>query len=229
MATTLWPIVHRLSGLARVKDDLEEALARGHTSKAAVLRTELESTASAIQVALSQWQPILLSPEDAKTPSELARLQSIISNALAYRHSAFVHLFRSIYGYERSHPQVQHHVHISLVHCIGTAMGEGPKGALLWPLFVAACDARTSVDRGLARQSFEAIHRTQGMLNIQRGWSIVQEVWRRADESDSQGQTTTVEAQMLPGMVLGSTPGVKKGGDLWRRVSQDMGMSVVFG
>lgn len=219
MATTLWPIIHRLSNLVGVKDELDAATAEGQFSKCAVLRTELETTASAIQVALKQWQPIL--PPEVNTPSERARLQSILNNALAYRHSAFVYLYRTIYGHPRAHPLVQHHAHASLTHCIGTASGGGPMSALLWPLFVAACEAVVPEDRDLARQTFVAIDRVQGMTNIERAWCIVQEVWRRADEVE--GQVTMQEQ-------LHEEPDkVKGGGDLWRRVSREMGVTIVFG
>ncbi|KAK0388180.1 hypothetical protein NLU13_4425 [Sarocladium strictum] len=231
MATSLWPIIHRLSNLRGLKDQLETAESRGDIGKISSLRTEFESSASAIQVALKQWQPVL--PPDsvlARDPNELTaeegvergRLQSILNNALAYRHSAFVYLYRTIHDYPRNHAMVQRHAHVSLTHCVGTVSNEGPMGALLWPLFVAACEATSLSDRDLARQAFVAIDRRQGMTNIDRAWNIVQEVWRRADQAErrqkdlSQGDM----ASILDG---------SRGGDLWRRVSEDMGMTIVFG
>lgn len=231
MATSLWPIMHRLSNLRGLKDRLDDAEARGDASKSSPLRTEFESTASVLQVALKQWQPVL--PPDsvlAKEPAELsaeegverARLQSILNNALAYRHSAFVYLYRTIHNYPRNHAMVQRHTHVSLTHCVGTVSNEGPMGALLWPLFVAACEATSLADRDLSRQAFLAIDRRQGMTNIERAWTIVQEVWRRADDADRQH-----DGFLEPD--LESRLGVKRGGDLWRRVSEDMGMTIVFG
>lgn len=217
MATTLWPIIHRLSNLGSLKDELDAAQAQGQLSKAAVLRTELETTGSAIQVALKHWQPA--PPPESNSPSERARLQSILNNALAYRHSAFVYLYRTIYEHPRSHALVQHHAHLSLTHCIGTVTGDGPMSALLWPLFVAACEATDPDDRDLAQQTFTAIDRVQGMTNIQRAWCIVQEVWRRADEQEIEAIILQQE-EMMKG---------RRGGDLWRRVSRDMGMAIVFG
>ena len=114
--------------------------------------------------------------EDATSTNERGRIQSILNNALAYRHSAFVYLYRTIRDYPRSHPLVQRHAHLSLTHCIGTVSHEGPMSALLWPLFVAACEATSMVDRELARQTFVAIDKRQGMTNIERAWCIVQEV-----------------------------------------------------
>lgn len=235
MTTALWPVIHRLSNLVRVKDDLGAAMADGFVSKATVLRTELETTASAIQVALTQWRPIL-PPDGVTTPAEHARLKSIVNNAMAYRHSAFVYLFRTIYGHTRSHALVQRHAHLSLVHCAGTVTGEGPMSALLWPLFVAACEATSPVDRDLARQSFGAIDRVQGMINIERAWQIVQEVWRRADEmealeAEAQSRLPLEEVQRLERQELEDTRSgkIRGGGDLWRTVSREMGMTIVFG
>lgn len=105
------------------------------------------------------------------------------------------------------------------------------------------------------------------MVNIERAWEIVQEVWRRADEVDEGDTPPRMEAEhtsMGPGYsplgefpmisfeelfgeglvsdpMVGGSPmsraGVKprtrqkrgRGADLWRRVSEDMGVNVVFG
>ena len=230
MATTLWPIIHRLSNLAGVKEELDTAIAKGQTSKAAVLRTELETTASAIQVALKHWQP-MLPPDWNLSTTERARLQSILNNALAYRHSAFVYLHRTIYGHSRSHPSVQDHAHLSLTHCAGSVSGDGPMSALLWPLFVAACEATSLEDRELASKSFSTIDRVQGMANIERAWCIVQEVWRRADEEEEEELKKMALKQMQQQFKLeiSGVGNTQSGGDLWRRVSQEMGVNIVFG
>ncbi|KAH7153302.1 fungal-specific transcription factor domain-containing protein [Dactylonectria macrodidyma] len=226
MATSLWPIIHRLSNLLALKDQLDSAVTHGELSKAAVLRTEFEVTASSIESALKDWTPglppdsvLTRNPEELTTEqaAERGRLQSILNNALAYRHSAFVYLYRTIYSYPRTHPLVQRHTHVSLTHCVGTVSNAGPMGALLWPLFVAACEATSLGDRDLARQAFVAIDRRQGMTNIQRAWCIVQEVWKRADTAELMQQQ---EEAMQKG---------RSGGDLWRRVSADMGVTIVFG
>ncbi|KAI5456554.1 fungal-specific transcription factor domain-containing protein [Mariannaea sp. PMI_226] len=227
MATSLWPIIHRLSNLLALKDQLDSAVTHGEMTKVVVLRNEFEVTASSIEQALKDWSPglpadslLTRAPEDL-TPeqvSERARLQSILSNALGYRHSAFVYLYRTIYSYPRNHPLVQRHTHVSLTHCVATVNNAGPMGALLWPLFVAACEATTLSDRDLAQTAFVALDRRQGMTNIQRAWCIVQEVWTRADKAELMQQQE--EAMMM---------GVRSGGDLWRRVSADMGVNIVFG
>lgn len=97
-------------------------------------------------------------------------------------------------------------------------------GALLWPLFVAACEAVTTEDRGLTEQAFEKVRKRQGMRNIERAWEIVREVWRRADEAEvKSGTGCGVETS------TGEVEEMGTGGDLWRQVSKEMGVSVVFG
>nr|CAD11325.1 hypothetical protein [Neurospora crassa] len=261
MATTLWPIIHRLSSIVTLKSDLQAAIwSNASASKIAVLRTELEATTQAIEAALSRWQPQLppgFAPDEevdqktnktdkvhsthlshgskidvmSPTVAERSRLHSIWHNALAYRHSAFVYLYRSVHGYRRSHRAVQEHTHRSLLHCAATVKHEGPMGALLWPLFVAACEAVTENDRGLAEQAFEKVKKRQGMRNIERAWEIVREVWERADRVESvagagAGAGAGVDRGAKEQEKLGD---METGEDLWRQVSREMGVSVVFG
>jgi hypothetical protein len=230
MATSLWPILHRLSNLLSLKQELETAVSNGQHSKVVVLRTEFETTSGAIENALNQWKPHLPTESrivedeemdtDENAPNDRGRFQSILNNALAYKHSAFVYLYRTIYCYPQRHHLVQRHTHLSLTHCVATVANAGPMGALLWPLFVAACEALTPADRDLARVAFVAVDKRQGMKNIDRAWQIVQEVWRRAD------QMGATPEPMSPG---GPAAKTRRGVDLWRRVSQDMGVTIIFG
>ncbi|KAI0550399.1 hypothetical protein F4679DRAFT_594822 [Xylaria curta] len=222
MATTLWPIMHRLSNLLFTKKELEDAQRMKQASKVAVLRTEFETTSQAIEAALTQWKPCLppnITIQDdvlvlkgvvGEEIPETARLQSILHNALAYRHSAFVYLYRTIYGYAPKHELVQQHSHSALHHCVQTTAARGPMSALLWPLFAAACEAIDAKDRELARKAFSEIEQRQGMTNIQEAWRIIQEVWKRLDSLEDD-------------FPIGTTP------DLWRTVCAEMGVTIVFG
>ncbi|KAJ6439373.1 fungal Zn binuclear cluster domain-containing protein [Purpureocillium lavendulum] len=232
MATSLWPIIHRLSNLLALKNELAVAVATGELSKAAVLRTEFDSTCAAIEIALQDWEPILphdfqrhgMRDGDSAKDEEHRRLQSILNSALAYRHSAFVYLYRSIYDCPRSHPVVQLHTHVSLKHCEATVAHGGPMGSLLWPLFVSACEAMEPADRALARRSFAGISRRQGMKNIERSWCVVEEVWQRADAQEASFVDDDDDDVGFLKM-----PSMKRRGDLWRKVSADMGWTIVFG
>lgn len=225
MATSLWPIIYRLSTLGGLKRQLLEAELRGDDSETAKLRMEFETTASAVEFALQEWvpSPDESLPKDTDNPimagvSAKKQMESILNSAMAYRHSGFVYLYRTIYGCSRHHSVVQRHTHISLTHCMETVRNKGPMGALLWPLFVASCEATDADDRELSRQTFTAINQRQGMTNIERARCIVEEVWRRADS----GEDAEDDEDEI--MLIG-----KQKNDLWRRVSQDMGVTVVFG
>ncbi|KAI0513147.1 hypothetical protein F5B22DRAFT_637294 [Xylaria bambusicola] len=222
MATTLWPIMHRLSNLLFTKKELEGAQRMNQMSKVAVLRTEFETTSQAIEAALTQWKPCLppnivmrddvlvVNGVKGEEIPEMARLQSILHNALAYRHSASVYLYRTIYGYSPKHKLVQQHSHTALHHCVETTAARGPMGALLWPLFAAACEAISNEDRELARKAFSEIGQRQGMTNIEEAWGIIQEVWKRLDSLDDDAA-----AEMDT--------------DLWRKICAERGVTIVFG
>ncbi|KAK4251984.1 fungal-specific transcription factor domain-containing protein [Corynascus novoguineensis] len=311
MATTLWPIIHRLAGLRALKTELENAgRTNRNPSKTAVLRTEFESTAQAIETALLQWQPqlppnftpdpdpdvelmtattpptettttapapapaapevpdpnSLLFPIDpdlitttattttdtdpdpfsdpfaeplsgttapsppvflppSPSPQEWSRLSSIYHNALAYRHAALVYLYRTVLSHARMHAAVQAHARLALAHCVSTVRHRGPMSALLWPLFVSACEAVSPQDRALAERAFVEIDKRQGMRNIDRAWGILGEVWRRGDE---EAAAAAAGEEGGNGGVL--PPGVREDGEeLWRRVCREMGVSIVFG
>ncbi|KAH7039902.1 fungal-specific transcription factor domain-containing protein [Microdochium trichocladiopsis] len=299
MATTLWPVMHRLSSLLSLRAELENAKQTNQTSKAAVLRSEYDETSQAIEVALTQWQPCLppkvvltvgtsgdgeeqLASLALATPAkqanakssadgagaggsgagagavgsgspsqqELARLQSILHNAMAYRHSAFVYLYRTIYEYQPDHPLVQEHAHKALRHCVETVSHKGPMGALLWPLFVSACEARSEADRALARRAFTEIELRQGMTNIEQAWRVVAEVWARSDakshssgadddgSSSSSSEHIAKEAAVAGSAAMaacglsaadGGMDNYLDAGQLWRKISAEMGVNIVFG
>ncbi|KAE9567272.1 hypothetical protein CGMCC3_g16583 [Colletotrichum fructicola] len=214
MTGDLWPILYRLSSLKALKGDLESAVTADQQSKVSVLRTEYEATSRAIENALQEWVPPIL-PKNITTPFETQAgaqdsLQAMVHNSLAYRHSALVYLNRSIYGYPVNHPAVQTNCYLALKSCVAVISSGGPVNALLWPLFVAACEAITDHDRGLARYAFMEIERRQGMINIERARAIVLHQWASVS-MDNVNDTCS-------GRV-----------DTWREIAGGMGFTIIFG
>jgi len=251
MVHTFWPLLHRLATLASLKKELEAAPGNNmDPAKLSALQTEFETKAYIVDVSLKKWKPnvppqfyVLYNDEQGATPcesignttktgeaataAERAHLHSVLNTALAYQHSAIVYLHRTIYGHSRNHALVQRHTHVSLTHCVATVRNKGPMGALLWPLFVAACEAITLGDRDLANQAFMAIERRQGMVNIEQSWAVVREVWRRADAAE---ELSKPWHSGMGGNGNGNTcVPTFKGRDLWRKVSEEMGVTIVFG
>lgn len=240
-STTLWPIIHRLSDLLTAQADLRQAEDSGNTSKASVLRSEFESTASAIELALTNWTAqIPHSQDDFKDsmPSEglvrgldvdhgiitgeeetIAldpscsseadpRLESILSNAEAYRQASLIYLYRYIRLLPTTSLLVQKHTKMALAACLRVVEWKGPMSALLWPLFISSCEAIDEEDRDMAKEAFIGVGKRQGMTNIGRAWDVVGEVWRRGDACLEDGGKERIPA---------------------RQICAEMGFSIVFG
>ncbi|OHW94186.1 fungal Zn binuclear cluster domain containing protein [Colletotrichum incanum] len=223
MADDLWPTLHRLGELITMKCELQATMATGQTSKFAVLRTEYQTAYKAIERALESWSPILPpgfslvnrivdGPEDA-SEAELANIRWITSTALAYRQSALVYLYSTISEYPSSHNLVQKHAQAALWHCAASVSHGGTGLSMLWPLFFAACHAICSRDRGLVRQAFTALSSKKGVVDTEKPWAVVMDVWRRMDMRAYGKEQVGTDA--CP--------------DLWKQVAASMKLGLVFG
>ena len=103
-------------------------------------------------------------------------------------------------------------------------------GALLWPLFISACEAIERRDRAVAQEVFVGLEKRQRMTNIGRAWLVIAEVWRRVDAA-RHGTTT---CQNVSSAEINSGPDLRSVADdnyeeLWRKVSRELDIAVVFG
>jgi Fungal specific transcription factor domain len=212
MFSSLWPIMHRMAKLRSSKLFIETASATGTLSEMSVLREEFDSTARGIELALTSWKPMSPLPNPISwEPLTQAQIQSMVSNAEAYRYSALVYLYHDIYVHPKISLAVQKWTRLSLVSCskvvdYPTPCSEGPMSTLLWPLFVASCNAIDQADRDLATKVFVAIDKRQGTKNIANAWAVVLEVWRRSDIVEEMG-----------------------GGEVsWKEICQEKDLNIVF-
>ncbi|KAK1572868.1 fungal-specific transcription factor domain-containing protein [Colletotrichum navitas] len=223
MADDLWPTLHRLGELIAMKGELQATMASGQTSKFAVLRTEYQTAYKAIERALESWSPVLPpgfslvnrivdGPEHA-SEAELANTRWITSTALAYRQTALVYLYSTISEYPSSHKLVQKHAQAALWHCAASVSHGGTGVSMLWPLFFSACHAICSRDRGLVRQAFTALGSKKVVVDTEKPWAVVVDVWRRMDMR-AYGKEQ-VGAEAWP--------------DLWKQVAASMKVGLVFG
>ncbi|KAK2055841.1 hypothetical protein LY76DRAFT_174282 [Colletotrichum caudatum] len=223
MADDLWPTLHRLGELITMKCELQATMAAGQTSKFAVLRTEYQTAYKAIERALESWSPVLPpgfslvnriadGPEHV-SEAELANIRWITSTALAYRQTALVYLYSTISEYPSSHKLVQKHAQAALWHCAASVSHGGTGLSMLWPLFFSACHAICSRDRGLVRQAFTALGSKKGVVNTEKPWAVVMDVWRRMDMRAYGKEQVGTEAWP----------------DLWKQVAASMKFGLVFG
>ncbi|KAE9980041.1 hypothetical protein BLS_009223 [Venturia inaequalis] len=216
MTTELWPLIHEISILHNMRKELSAVENAGFHAAALALRSELSSKADAVELALKNWRPL---KRNGQTTASLDfctvradtekgrridnRIQSIICNAEAYRQAAFVYLDRNIKCISRGSSTVQYHAKATLAACLRVVMYEGPLAAILWPLFIGACEVFKEVDRVVARTAFREAVSRQGFQNIEQAWEVVEEVWRRGD----------VELREVS----------------WEEVCQERGVNIVFG
>ncbi|KAI9795287.1 MAG: hypothetical protein M1833_007259 [Piccolia ochrophora] len=192
---SLWPIIHRLSTMVDLRKEVERQ-EQHDPKKGATMRSDFENTCSTIELALHQWTPrIPATVMTLENQSEDSRLQSILSNAEAYKQAALVYLFRTVQGQSRKSPKVQNHAKQALQACLRVIIFVGPMLALMWPLFNAASEAVEEVDRNLARTVFRHLENRQGMQNIMQAWEVVEEVWRRQDEGDESEWRVVLQEQ----------------------------------
>ncbi|KAK1727920.1 fungal-specific transcription factor domain-containing protein [Colletotrichum acutatum] len=223
MADDLWPTLHRLAELMAMKRELQAATAMGQSSKFAVLRTEYQTAYKAIEKALESWSPTLppgfslvnriVDGPGSASEAELTNIRWITSTALAYRQSALVFLHSNVSEYPSSHRLVQKHTQAALWHCAASVSHGGAGLSMLWPLFFSACHAICSRDRGLVRQAFTAFGGKKGVVDTEKPWAVVMDVWRRMDMRAYGKEQVGSEA--CP--------------ELWRQVAASMKFGLVFG
>lgn len=190
LAKDMWPTIHKLSYLISMQDDLENAGPEVDLIVLARWRSDLAKEIAMVELDLHNWEPNFGS--HMTTPSKQAalhfelnsnsHLKAVVNNAEAYRHAAFVHLHRQVKQLPRDSTQVQFHVRNALTACLCVVACAGPMSALLWPMFIAACEAIDEKDREVARVAFREASKKQGMLNIGRAWNVVLEVWDRSGD-----------------------------------------------
>ncbi|KAI9849361.1 MAG: hypothetical protein M1838_000196 [Thelocarpon superellum] len=203
LVSDLWPIIHRLGHLQSLRQEIDRR-ERESPGRVESMRQELETQSATMELALHQWVPKLPGSLVATdTSADDSRLQSILSNAEAYKQSAFVFLFRSVHGYPRKTPKVQHHAKLSLQACLRVIIFAGPMSALLWPLFTAGCEAVEDADRNGALTVFRHVENRQGMQNIVQACETMEAVWRRMDEGDVDVEWRTVCQETDRSVILG--------------------------
>ena len=206
-ATTLWPLLHRLSTLREIKHELDAAKKRGEVAEIIRLNQELQTGVGIMEESLLQWRPFL---HGAGQPSSTDTLGScsektIWHNALAYQQAALVYFYLTFTDPPPDCPNIRGHVDTGLFHCTKAVDHGGPRGALLWPLFVVACEARSPEQREKANMAFAGINERQGMTNIAQSWCIVREIW----EQDREGE--------------GKASGLAS----WMAVAEELGLSIL--
>lgn len=191
LATSLWPLLHRLAQLTKLSEPIGTGLTVPSMSPSIssppfeMPGNKQERIAiAALELSITEWKPHLelyaINMEHAASDSSL---QSLLQNAEAYRYAALIHLYCHC-GDSRASPRIQKAVRIALDCCLRVMVFGKPFGGLLWPLFVAGTCAITPSHRNIATTVLDQLLEVQGLNNIAKAKSLLMDVWQHMDASD---------------------------------------------
>lgn len=109
--------------------------------------------------------------------------------AEAYRHAAFIYLYRTWLEIGAPNPISMDHVSTCL-NIIKKVRVESPlTTAHVWPLFTAGCEAINNEDRQFVRDRFEAMYSSRRFPSLRRVMRDIEDVWAAKDmELETKGQ-----------------------------------------
>ena len=188
LATSLWPLLHRLAQLTRFEKPADNtspsSLVGSSVARNVLAEKHSRISLAALELSVKEWKPQLelyaVNMEHADSDSSL---QSLLQNAEAYRYAALVHLY-SHSGDSRDSPRIQSAVQTGLECCLRVMVFGKPFGGLLWPLFTVGASAITPNHRNIASTVFDQLLEIQGLSTIENAKKLLEEVWRQMDGSD---------------------------------------------
>jgi len=108
----------------------------------------------------------------------------ITYTAEAYRHAAFIYLYRTWLSIGAPNPISMDHVQRCL-HYIQLVDVDSPlTSSHVWPLFTAGCEAIDSEQRQFVRQRFEEMYVSKKFPSLRRVMRDVEDVWGAKDEEE---------------------------------------------
>jgi hypothetical protein len=113
----------------------------------------------------------------------------ISPTAEAYRHAAFIYLYRTWLDIGAPNPISMEHITQCLAHLQQVDVRSSLTSAHVWPLFTAGCEAIDSAQRQFVRHRFEKMYTVKRFPSLRRVMRDVEHVWAaKAMEQKMKGQ-----------------------------------------
>ena len=120
---------------------------------------------------------------------DVQEASDINSTAEAYRHAAFIYLYRTWLDIGAPNPISVDHINQCLAHLQRVDVHSPLTTAHMWPLFTAGCEAIDSHQRQSVRDRFEAMYAVKHFPSLKRVMRDVEHVWMAKDmEQQMKGQ-----------------------------------------
>ncbi|KAJ4986556.1 fungal Zn binuclear cluster domain containing protein [Stagonosporopsis vannaccii] len=141
------------------------------------LTEEEDATGRALQ------QKLLAMQFDAQR-SEPYTNPDISATAEAYRHAAFIYLYRTWLGVGAPNPISVEHIHSCLAYISIVDVKSPLTSSHVWPLFSAGCEAIDAGQRQFVRDRFHAMYASKMFPSWNRVMRDIEEVWEAKDEEE---------------------------------------------
>ncbi|KAF1968676.1 hypothetical protein BU23DRAFT_540639 [Bimuria novae-zelandiae CBS 107.79] len=135
----------------------------------------------------AQIQQTLLNMSFDVAANGLPEDQHINLTAEAYRHAAFIYLYRVWFDMGAPNPTTVKHVQECLA-CIKLVLVDSPLASShTWPLFTAGCETFDTDQRQFVRERFLAMYESRKFPSLKRVLRDVEDVWAAKDAEQIMG------------------------------------------
>jgi hypothetical protein len=122
-------------------------------------------------------------------PIGLGEVTDITCTAEAYRHAAFIYLYRTWLDIGAPNPISMDHVQRCLLYIQQVDVTSPLTSAHIWPLFTAGCEAIDITQRQFVRGRFEEMYTSKRFPSLRRVMRDIEDVWGAKDmEEQTKGQ-----------------------------------------
>ena len=98
----------------------------------------------------------------------------------AYHWAGLIYLSRRVLGRSSTDPQVQDYVNVILNGLGRIRLGGSAEACILFPLFIAGCEAQGERDRGLLLERLQSVEKT-GLTQARGAKAVVERVWETGE------------------------------------------------
>jgi hypothetical protein len=169
--TSLLQIVSQISILQSLKKSAREA---GTCNVGDQIVPVVMTMSSSLEAQLQDWSISTEEPEWFNT-------------AEAYRHAAFIYLYRVVYNIGAPHPLTMRHVRSCLDALEAVPSTSSLASVHVWPLWTAGCESIDWCDREFCRQRLQAMYDERKLPSLLRAQAAMGNVWTQKDREAQRG------------------------------------------
>lgn len=122
-----------------------------------------------------------------------ADFTDIMLTAEAYRHAAFIYLYRVWYGFGAPNPTTLLHVQQCLCYIQQIEVSSPLVSSHIWPLWTAGCEAIDATQRQFVRDRFQAMYLSKMFPSLKRLVGDIADVWTYKDAESIVGGNDRME------------------------------------